>query len=285
MAEALSVAASIPGSDAPQHRVAAVLALHVLGAAHARDRLVLAAVRALRRRARSGAGSRRRRSGPAAGRAAATARRTPGSSGGRARPRSALLCPGRISQAAFDSFGHVNEGTRAAQTAFSAGRVAAQEIRRAHRLLSGRLDHVQPQARRPSGAASRRAPLLTSIPPPSGPSATARAARTPSRLPALQLEIGADVRRQGAHDPLELGALGAPDRDGAPRARSSRRRSRARRPARVNSRSSAREWSSARTTQLARELGEPCSTATRSRRPLPTATSSARATGPSRGRQ
>src|SRR5262249_52942356 len=35
-------------SDAPQHRVAAVLALHVLGAAHAADRLMLTAVRALR---------------------------------------------------------------------------------------------------------------------------------------------------------------------------------------------------------------------------------------------
>ena len=83
-----------------------MLALHVLGAAHASDRLVLAAVRALRDKLEAAeavdadeASRQLRRAQP--GLAAARAVRAP------KRPLARLICPGRASQAAFDPFGHV----------------------------------------------------------------------------------------------------------------------------------------------------------------------------------
>src|SRR5262245_51027347 len=180
-----SVAAST--SDAPQHRVAAVLAPHVLGSAHAADGLMLAAVRTLRDELEAAqtvhADEAARKLCRAQPRLTAAGAIWPAGDalsrlGGRFRSL------GRASQATVGSFGHVTRVARLGGAARDV--VTAKEVRRAHRLAPGGLDLLQPQ--RSLGAAEQQLVLLGFEGARLGPVADSGGPAYPEPLPALELE-------------------------------------------------------------------------------------------------
>src|SRR4029453_9334101 len=80
--------------------------------------------------------------------------------------------------------------------------VPSQEIRRAHWLLAGRLDHLQPK--RPVRGTEQQSPHGRPDLPLRRASQHGPGGAHAEAIAVLELEVGAYVRRQGPNDPLEL---------------------------------------------------------------------------------